>query len=40
MYDVCSILFDGIKSVYVNNLTCIRVKRGESGCLRIVSGVR
>ena len=33
-------LFNGIKSVYVNSLACVRVKGGESECYRINSGVR
>ena len=31
---------NGIKSIYVNNLACDRVKRGESECFRIDSDVR
>ena len=31
---------NGIKSMYVNSLACIRVKGGESECFRINSGVR
>ena len=30
----------GIKSMYVNILCCVRVKRSESKCFRIDSGVR
>ena len=40
MYDVGGILLNGIKSVYVNSLACVRVKGGESECFRIDSGVR
>ena len=29
MYDLGSILLNGIKSIYVNSLACVRVKRGE-----------
>ena len=28
-------LLNGIKSLYVNSLVCVRVKRGESECFRI-----
>ena len=40
MYDVGGKLLNGIKSVYVNRLTCVRVKRCESECFRIDNGVR
>ena len=40
MYDMDGKLLNGIKSLYVNSLTCVRVKRGESECFRIGSGVR
>ena len=40
MYDVDGKLLNGIKGMYVNNLACVRVKGGESGCFRINSGVR
>ena len=40
MYDVGGKLFNGIKSVYVNTLACVRVKGCESECFRIDSGVR
>ena len=40
MYDVGGKLFSGIKSMYVGNLACIRVKRGESEWFGIDSGVR
>ena len=33
-------LLNGIKSMYVNSLACVRVKGGESECFRIDSGVR
>ena len=33
-------LLNGIKSIYVNSLACVRVKGGESDCFRINSGVR
>ena len=33
-------LLDGINSVYVNNLACIRVKRCENESFRIDRGVR
>ena len=31
---------NGIKSMYINSLACVRVKGGESECFRINSGVR
>ena len=40
MYDVGGKLLNGIKSMYVNSLTCVRVKGGESEYFRINSGVR
>ena len=40
MYDVGGKLLDGIKSIYVNSLHCVRIKGGESECLRIDSGVK
>ena len=40
MYDVGGKLLNGIKSMYVNSLSCVRVKRGESECLKIDCGVR
>ena len=40
MYDVSGKLLNGIKSVYVANLDCVRVKGGESECFRIDSGDR
>ena len=33
-------LLNGIMSIYVNNLACVRVKGRESECRRIDSGVR
>ena len=33
-------LLNGVKSMYINNLACVRVKGGESECFRIDSGVR
>ena len=33
-------LLNGIKSMYVNSVACIRVKAGESECFRIDSDVR
>ena len=40
MYDVDVKLSNGIKSMYVNSLACIRVKPGESESFRINNGVR
>ena len=40
MYDVGGKLLNGIKSMYVNSLACVKVKGGESECFRIDSGVR
>ena len=40
MHDVGSKLLNNIKSVYINSLSCVRVKGGESRCFRIDSGVR
>ena len=40
MYDVGSKLLNGIKSMYVNSLACLKVKGGESECFRINSCVR
>ena len=37
MYDVGSELLNSIKTMYVNNLACVRVKGGESECFRIDS---
>ena len=39
MYDVGDKLVNGIKSVYVNSLACVRVKEGQSDCFRIKCGV-
>ena len=33
-------LLNGIKDIYVGSLACVKVKRGESECFRIESGVR
>ena len=38
MYDVSGNLLNGIKSMYVKNLVCVRIKRGESECFRVNSG--
>ena len=40
MYDMGGKLLNGIKSMYINSLACVRVKGGESECFRINSGVR
>ena len=40
MYDVIFKLLNGIKSVYVDSLACVRVIRGDSVCFRFPSGVR
>ena len=40
MYDVGGKLLNGIKSVYVNSVAYVRVKRCDSECFRIDSGVR
>ena len=40
MPDVGGKLLNGIKSVYVNSLTCVRVKGCERGYFRIDSGMR
>ena len=40
MYDVGGKLLNGIKSIYVNSLACVRVKGGESEGFRINSCVR
>ena len=40
MYDVGNKLLNGIKIIYVDSLACGRVKRDESECFRIDSGVR
>ena len=40
MYDVGSKLLNGINSIYVNILACVKVKGGEAECFRIDRGVR
>ena len=40
MYDAGGKLLDGIKSMYVDSLDCVRVKGGESEQFRIDSEVR
>ena len=40
MYDVGGKLLNGIKSMYVHSLACVKVKGGVSECFRINSGVR
>ena len=40
IYGVGGKLLDGIKSMYVNSLACVRVKGSERECFRINSGVR
>ena len=40
MYDEGDKLWNGIKSMYVNNLGCVRVKGGEIECFSINSSVR
>ena len=40
MYEMGDKLLNGIKSIYVNSLICVRVKGCESKCFRISSGVR
>ena len=40
MYDVDDKLLNGIKSLYVNSLACVRVKGSESECFWINGGVR
>ena len=40
MYDVGDKLLNGIRSIYINSLICVWIKRGESECFRIDSGVR
>ena len=40
MYDVRGKLLGGIKSKFVDSLTCVRVKRDENEQFRINSGVR
>ena len=38
-YGVGRKLLNGINSMYVNSLACVRLKEGESECFRIDSGV-
>ena len=40
MYDVGCKFLNGIKSMYVNSLACVRVKVGKSECFMIDSSVR
>ena len=40
IYDVGDKLLNGIKSIYVKSLACVRVKGCESECFRIHNGVR
>ena len=40
MYDVGGELLNGIKSMYVNSLACVRLRGGESECFRMDNGVR
>ena len=40
IYDVSGKLFNAIKTMYVNSLVWIRVKRGKSKCFRIDSDVK
>ena len=40
MYDVGGKILIGIKRMYVNSLSCVRVMGGENECCRINSGVR
>ena len=40
MYDVGGKLLSEIKSMYVNSLACVSIKRGESECFKIYSGVK
>ena len=40
MYDLGGKLSNGIKSIYVNSLACVRVKGSESECFMIDSGMR
>ena len=39
LYDVVGKPLNGIKTMYVNSLACVREKRGESKCFRVDSGV-
>ena len=40
MYHVGDKLLNGIKSMYVNSLACVRVKGGESKCFKTNRGMR
>ena len=40
MNDMGAKLLNGIKSIHLNSLACVRVKGGDSGCFRIDSGMR
>ena len=40
MYDAGGKLSNGIKSMYVNILACVRIKEAESDCFRIESQCR
>ena len=40
MYDEGGKLMNGIKSMYVNRLTCVKIKWVESDCFRIDNDVR
>ena len=40
VYDVGGNLFSDIKSIYINSLSCVRVKGGDSECFRINSCVK
>ena len=40
MYDVNGKQLNGIKSIYVNSLTCVKLKEGENKCFRMNSGLK
>ena len=40
MYDVNGKQLNGIKSMYVNSLTCVKLKEGENKCFRMNSGLK
>ena len=40
MYDVSGKLLNGIKSMYVDRLSSVKVKNGERECFSVDSGVR
>ena len=40
MHDLGGKMLNGIKSMYVNSLACVRIKGGESEYFRIDSGMR